>query len=157
VVSLNEEWPAPTGGNRAAENARGVVGGALEGVGLLRARQLKDERGAVHCGGGLERGASHVKDLAAEVECRNGKALIGVLRARGVERRNAGALDPRGSRGGACQPLGRSDGRVVRREGGCPGDGRSTTLLQLHRIKDLNGTHRRDAQRRAQKLSEICG
>ena len=157
VVTLNEDRAAPAGGNCATQDARGVIGGALEGVGLLRTRQLEDERRAVHRGGSFECRTSHGEDLAAKVERRHGEALVGVLCARSVERRNACAVDSRSSGGSACQPLGRSNGRLVGGEGGRPGNGCSTALAQLCRIEDLNGSRGRNAQRSAQNLPKICG
>ena len=146
VVTLNEDWPAPAGGNGTTEDARGVVGGALEGVGLLGACQLKDECCAIHGGGGLQRSASHLKDLAAQVQRRNGKALIGAVGSCRIERRDAGALDSCGDSCGTCQPLRRSHSRLVGREGGGPSDRGGAAIAQLLRIKDFDRACRRNAQ-----------
>jgi hypothetical protein len=35
MITLNEDWSAPSSGDCAAQDARGVIGGALEGVGLF--------------------------------------------------------------------------------------------------------------------------
>ena len=111
----------------------------------------------MHCLSCLKHQSCSGKDLRTKVERRNTETLVRATRPRGVERRNACAVDSRSGRSSAREPLGRGNGRLVGGEGSRPGNGRSTALLQLRRIKDLNGTRRRDAQRRAQKLSEICG
>ena len=63
VVPLNEEWATPASGDRGGINAGGVVDWTLEGVGLLRAGELKDQRRAAHLRSALERSARHVEDL----------------------------------------------------------------------------------------------
>ena len=74
VVALDEHRALPARGDRAGEHRGRVVDRALEGVGLLAAGELEDDRPDVGRGGRLEDHPRHVERLRPDVDGRDREA-----------------------------------------------------------------------------------
>ena len=131
MITLDEEWAVPSGGDCGGVDACGVVNGSLKGVGLLRAGQLKDQRRPAHARRALERGARHVKHLRPKVDRWNAESFVCSSRPCRVERRRTGAIDTAGSGGAAGKPLRTLYRCLIGGERSTPGDDRRP--LPAHR------------------------
>ncbi len=121
VVALDEDGPAPACRDRPGEHVRRVFEDPLVGVGLLRTRQLEDDRADAPGDGRGEDRAGHVEGLGSQVDRRDGEARDLAACPRRVQ-----LLDARGSHAERLarlpdQPAGRLDGRRVGRERLRPG------------------------------------
>ena len=124
VVTLDEEWAVPSGGDCGGVDARGVVNRSLKGVGLLGAGKLKDQRRPVNARRALERSARHVKHLRPKVDCWNAEPFVCSSRPCRVEWRRTGAIDTAGSGGAAGKPLRTLHRCLICGERSTPGDDR---------------------------------
>ena len=131
VVTLDEEWAVPSGGDCGGVDARGVVNGSLKGVGLLGAGKLKDQRRPAHARRALQRRTRHVKHLRPKVDRWNTESFVCSSRPCRIERRRTGAVDTAGSGGTAGKPLRTPHRRLICGERGTPCDDRRP--LPAHR------------------------
>ena len=122
VVALDEHGVRPARGDRPGEHRRRVVHRPLEGVGLLAAGQLEDQRPDVRPGGGLVERPRHVEGLGADVERRHGEPVDLAARSRLVQALDAGGPGAQRLARLPDDPAGGLGGRVVGRERGRPGE-----------------------------------
>ena len=136
MVALDEDRAVPSGGDRAGQDGGGVVDRALEGVGLLAARQLQDHCADIGCLGGLVGRPRHVEGLGSKIDRRNrepGDLAAGSRVVEPLDARRAGTQDLAGL---PDQELGGLDSGLVQGKGSGPGDVPDSAVPKRDRVVD---------------------